>query len=172
MRPAARSPLLLAAAVSAVVHGALVWTFYGGSLRPQSARLYELQLSPGFAVTPGAGASARERMPDPDPAAPPAAPHGESGASGALTRSISDLTLSIPYPQLARSMNLEGRALIHCQLAPDGRVLDAHVAESSGHRVLDQAALRAVRAWRFPAAAPQNLAIPIEFRLRPRGAAL
>lgn len=168
MRRAARFRLPIAVAVSAGLHGAALWLLFAEGLTPQSERLYELQLSPGYAVTPNAGANARAGQGDTDS---PATQRGASGANGALTRNISDLMLSIPYPALARSMNLEGGALIHCRLAPDGRVLEAQLAESSGHRVLDEAALRAVRAWRFPAGAPENLAIPIVFRLQAAGAA-
>lgn len=155
--------LALAVAVSVALHAAALWLLFADRLAPQSDRLYELQLSPGFAVTPNAGGNARTTDGDPASAAKSA---GASGSSGALTRNISDLMLSIPYPALARSMNLEGRTLIHCRLTPDGRVLEAHIAETSGHRVLDEAAVRAVRAWRFPVGAPEQLAIPIEFRLQ------
>lgn len=168
MRRSAGFRLSLAIALSAGLHGAALWIVFAERLSSPGDRLYELMLSPGFAVTPNAGASARTGAGDSESPAPRS---GASGASGALTRSISDLKLSIPYPALARSMNLEGRTLIFCRLAADGQVLEAHVAEGSGHRVLDEAALRAVRAWRFPAGAPEKLAVPIEFRLQATGGA-
>ena len=49
----------------------------------------------------------------------------------------------------------------------DGRVTAARVEQGSGHRLLDDAALRAVRSLRsLPADAPREALLPVRFRLR------
>ena len=48
-----------------------------------------------------------------------------------------------------------------------GRVTAARVEQGSGHRILDDAALRAVRSLRsLPADAPREALLPVRFRLR------
>lgn len=76
-----------------------------------------------------------------------------------------------PYPRLARRRGLEGLTVLLLQVAADGRVTSARVAESSGHAILDEAALAAVRAWRLTPATEDGRAIadtirvPMRFRL-------
>lgn len=76
-----------------------------------------------------------------------------------------------PYPGVARRRGWEGKVTLDVSVGPDGRVADVRVVRSAGHRVLDKAAVEAVRAWRF---APAHLAgvalastvrVPIVFRL-------
>jgi protein TonB len=57
------------------------------------------------------------------------------------------------YPKDALDRGLEGEVSIAVSVAGDGSVSSASVAHSSGHDILDQAAVRAVkRDWRFLAA--------------------
>ena len=84
-------------------------------------------------------------------------------------------TLSAPapaYPGEALRQGLSGTVELEILVGIDGRPLDARVVRSSGHRVLDQAARRAVlRYWTFHPAmrggqAVQALGrVPIEFKL-------
>jgi periplasmic protein TonB len=53
------------------------------------------------------------------------------------------------YPALARRKGWEGMVMVRVEVGADGRVESAHVARGSGYGVLDQAAVRAVRGWRF-----------------------
>ncbi len=53
------------------------------------------------------------------------------------------------YPPRAHAENLEGRVVLSLEIDLDGRVRSVEVASSSGHAILDAAAVRAVRAWRF-----------------------
>jgi protein TonB len=77
-----------------------------------------------------------------------------------------------PYPRIARKRGWEGEVLLWVQVSDIGRVLDARLERSSGHKVLDRTALEAVRRWRFtPArlgATPieGEVRIPIRFELR------
>lgn len=76
------------------------------------------------------------------------------------------------YPDLARKRNQEGIARIRCQVNAGGMVTDASLAQSSGHKLLDEAALKTVRKWRFKPAMSNGTAVggtvvvPVEFRLR------
>lgn len=54
------------------------------------------------------------------------------------------------YPMSAIRQEWQGRILLRLRIGPDGRVLAAEVLTSSGHPVLDQAAVQtALREWRF-----------------------
>lgn len=71
------------------------------------------------------------------------------------------------YPQEAIARGLEGQVLVFLILDSEGQVAASRVEESSGHRILDDAALRAVRALRaLPADAPRETLLPVSFRLR------
>ncbi len=71
------------------------------------------------------------------------------------------------YPKAAVDMQIEGEALIEVEVAADGSVLKLHLARSSGSKLLDRAALAAVRKWRFTRVAGV-IQIPILFTLRDR----
>ncbi|MHB8811592.1 MAG: energy transducer TonB [Desulfobulbaceae bacterium] len=53
------------------------------------------------------------------------------------------------YPVLARKRGWQGRVLLAVAVGSDGSVQEVRVHSGSGHELLDEAALRAVRAWRF-----------------------
>lgn len=75
------------------------------------------------------------------------------------------------YPALARRLREEGRVLLRVFVTAEGRAGSVEVAKSSGHARLDEAALEAVRRWRFvpakrgdePVAA--SVFVPIAFSL-------
>lgn len=79
-----------------------------------------------------------------------------------------------PYPLVARRRGLQGTVRLEVLVGRDGRVRDLKLAESSGHADLDDAALRAVRDWRFvparrggePVDAP--VIVPVRFQIGPR----
>ena len=71
------------------------------------------------------------------------------------------------YPQEAIARGLEGEVLVLIIISEDGQVTAARVEQGSGHRILDDAALRAVRSLRsLPADAPREALLPVRFRLR------
>jgi protein TonB len=77
------------------------------------------------------------------------------------------------YPLAARRAHLEGVVQLRVTLLPDGRLVDARVAQSSGHSVLDQAALDLLaHAAPLPAAFGGTrterieLELPIVYRMR------
>ncbi|MGF1616107.1 MAG: energy transducer TonB [Gammaproteobacteria bacterium] len=79
------------------------------------------------------------------------------------------------YPALARRRGYEGHVLIQAGIQADGRTGQVEVKQSSGHRVLDEAAVATVKDWRFlPArragqAVSTTVDIPIRFRLDDEG---
>jgi len=61
------------------------------------------------------------------------------------------------YPESARSRRTEGRVTVRFTITPEGRVTGIQMVKSSGHALLDQAALNTVKeASPFPRA-PSNL---------------
>jgi len=53
------------------------------------------------------------------------------------------------YPKRAQKEGWQGRVLMEVAVRPDGNVEEVKVKESSGHPLLDQAAIAAVQGWRF-----------------------
>jgi protein TonB len=71
------------------------------------------------------------------------------------------------YPAEAIARGFEGEVLVLIIIDESGRVTAARVEQGSGHRILDDAALRAVRSLRsLPADAPREALLPVRFRLR------
>lgn len=71
------------------------------------------------------------------------------------------------YPAEAIARGIEGEALVLLILDSGGQVSAARIEQSSGYRILDDAALRAVRALHsLPAEAPRETLLPVRFRLR------
>lgn len=71
------------------------------------------------------------------------------------------------YPEEAIRLGLQGEALVRLMLDEHGKVFAARIEESSGHELLDQAALQAVRRLRtLPSDAPTESLLPVRFRLR------
>jgi protein TonB len=74
------------------------------------------------------------------------------------------------YPALSKRLREEGTVLLRVNLDAQGIVLDINIEKSSGLQRLDQAALEAVKQWRFvPAkrgqvAIPSSALVPIEFK--------
>ena len=79
------------------------------------------------------------------------------------------------YPLAARRRGIEGTVVIRAQVLEDGNCHHASLRKSSGHDMLDQAALAAVKAWRFIPArrGTQTISawieVPITFRLNNHG---
>jgi protein TonB len=103
--------------------------------------------------------------------APVAGPNSVSADEGVQT-------LSNPaprYPQLARGRGHEGTVLVEAVVDERGVPTGVRIKESSGHSLLDEAAVAAVKKWRFlPArsggkAVAARVVAPIEFRLLKSG---
>ena len=75
------------------------------------------------------------------------------------------------YPPFARRRGLEGRTILEVEVLEDGSPGDLRVVSSSGHALLDRAALAAVKKWAFRPARRGGRAvralvrIPVRFQL-------
>jgi TonB family protein len=80
-----------------------------------------------------------------------------------ITRQVKSKVQPV-YPDLARKMNLSGSVKVQVVVAPNGSVKEAKVV--GGHPVLANAALDAVRKWRFEPAAGESSGI-VNFKFEP-----
>lgn len=119
-------------------------------------------------------------QPDPEPAAEPASPpaavqsvptvsrHKEAPRElkgKALDTALAALAREDFYPREAIERGIEGRVVLLLTLTDAGTVAAAEVASTSGHPVLDAAALKAAgRIGALPGGRHQVL-LPVEFRL-------
>ena len=70
------------------------------------------------------------------------------------------------YPKAAILQGLEGTAEVMIFLDAEGKVLAARLEATSGHAILDEAALKVARALKtLPRGAPTEIVLPIVFRL-------
>ena len=75
------------------------------------------------------------------------------------------------YPFAARRMGLQGRVVLNVEVLAEGMCGQANVHQSSGHEMLDNAALQTVKTWKFIPARQAGQAItkwfkiPIQFSL-------
>lgn len=63
------------------------------------------------------------------------------------------------YPPIAQRLNQEGEVTVQFHISADGSVSDPSVVQSSGHDLLDQAALRCVPSWRYKPAMANGAAV-------------
>ncbi len=90
-------------------------------------------------------------------------------------RRVSDaayLNNPIPsYPPIARRTGVQGKALLRVHVSTEGIAIEVQLHQSSGSSALDEAALEAVRKWRFVPAKQGTepvvawVLVPIDFRL-------
>ena len=73
------------------------------------------------------------------------------------------------YPPVARRRGYEGKVMLFVEVLIDGTVGDLKVRETSGHSMLDRAAVRTVRKWKFEPALREGrplsmwVEVPIRF---------
>lgn len=142
---------------------------------PQPVLQARLQTAPPIALPEPVPLSLPE---PPKPAARkhrPSVPEARTPKTAAATDWASEVRKQIQsldrrglfYPEEAIARGLQGEALVLLILDESGNVVAARLERSSGHAILDEAALRAVRSLRsLPAAAPREAELPVRFRLR------
>lgn len=131
--------------------------------------------------------SARPAPVEPDgnskPAAAPPTSAAAESRSGPAGEAFSEPVFSAaylnnpppPYPMAARRRGIGGVVLLRAEVSPDGRCLQAKVVKGSGFGPLDEAALEAVKKWRFAPAKRGGQAvsawveIPVNFKLEGEG---
>lgn len=102
-----------------------------------------------------------------------AAAQAQQGALPIDLRVVDWLARYSNYPLAARRARIEGVVQLRVTLLPDGRLIDARIERSSGHALLDQAALDLLaHAARLPEdfgsarSAQIELQLPIVYRMR------
>jgi protein TonB len=91
-------------------------------------------------------------------------PRNLSGSS--LRRAQSALSEHLYYPPQAVALGLEGDVILLLNLSDTGQLLSASIARSSGHAILDQAALDAARRIGALPGNPRQTLFPVNFRLQ------
>lgn len=93
-----------------------------------------------------------------------------SAVAGSAAKAFGDNRKPV-YPAYARRRGIEGRVVLDVVVAANGKAKDISVAQSSRYAILDEAALEAVRKWRFHPARENGrtiesrLKVPVTFRL-------
>ena len=180
------SRLLLALAISLALHASLLTP---DLLTPRVAapqrvalraqlRAAPQPLTPAAVAAPPAETLLKNTLADKDapPAAkPPAAtvakPATPARASKDATRrdvnrAQRKLSEHLFYPPDALARGIEGEVRLLVRLTPDGRVFDVSVAASSGHAILDNAAIRAAYAMGALPGGARELILPVVFQLQ------
>ena len=120
-----------------------------------------------IAARPAAPARRLLAAPGPGPAAQPrdSVPRGLAGE--AARSAYSQISRALLYPREAIEQGIEGEATVLLFLDASGNAIAARLETSSGHALLDDAALRAARTLRtLPDSAPREALLPVRFRLR------
>lgn len=105
-------------------------------------------------------------------APPPAAPSKLRAAAKQAVRDVQraqrKLSKELFYPPEAVARGLEGDVWLLLKLNDDGEILDVTIATSSGHAILDNAAIKAAYAMgRQEGARAKEIIVPAHFRLVP-----
>jgi len=88
-------------------------------------------------------------------------------AGEAARQANTQMARELLYPPEAIARGLEGEALVMLFLDASGNAVAARLEASSGHALLDDAAVRAARTLRaLPAGTPREALLPVRFRLR------
>lgn len=89
------------------------------------------------------------------------------GSPSGVAKAIAIYAPKPDYPAEARARHLTGSGIVLLDVdVPSGRVTDARMLQSMGHKILDDAALDAFRKWRFqPGKAAPHIKIPIRYSI-------
>lgn len=166
-----------ALAISLLLHAAVLW-WNVIELRPPPTPRLQASLQP---LTPPGPASDEPLLKntlssDPSPAAATAPPRPATAPAAATTRAVArrqieaaqrKLSQHLYYPPEAVARGIEGEVRLLVRLADDGSIIDVQLAASSGHAILDQAAVKAAYAMgRANWAQSRELILPVIFRLQ------
>lgn len=96
----------------------------------------------------------------PTPVAPVARPSASAAAADLSTTMVS--ATPPQYPLASRRLKEEGTVVLLLRVGPDGKVADIRVSRSSGHDRLDNAALSAVKKWRWAPTLRGGQPVPVQ----------
>jgi len=132
--------------------------------KPRPAMKAAPKPAPKALEQPPAAASPEAVPAPPSPPAP--APVTPASASAAYLKNPAP-----EYPSLAQRRGWEGTVLLRVQVLPSGSPGTIEIQKSSGRQALDEAALAAVKRWRFVPAKQGDVAqvgwvsVPIDFKI-------
>lgn len=109
-------------------------------------------------------AESLDSAPAADPG-PPADTQPKPMRGGTLRRAQGALSKHLFYPPEAVRRGLEGEVVLLLMLDAGGHVQNAEIARSSGHALLDEAALDAARRMGALPGNPRQTLFPVSFRL-------
>jgi len=158
-------PLHLALLLSLILHVLLVVapTWLAAKQAPLPAPGIEARLLPApapDAIAEAVSTEAKNTGAEPHPV-PPRSLRGAS-----LRHAQAALSKHLFYPPQAVAQGLEGDVILLLSLTDDGHLVSAAVARSSGHAILDQAALDAARHIGVLPGNPRQTLFPVSFRLQ------
>lgn len=161
-------PIYVALLLSLILHAAvfIAPAWLAGQARAPKLPSIEARLIPlPEARTGGDAVSTEASSSGPDTVTPrPTPPQRLQG--GALRRAQTALSQHLFYPPEAVARGLEGEVILLLTLTETGQLAKAEIARSSGHALLDQAALAAAQQLgALPGNSRQTL-FPVSFRLR------
>lgn len=134
--------------------------------RPKTRRIIKQRTPVKPRPTPTPPQPAKPVVAAPTPVAAPE-PYAEPNYGAAYLHNPPPL-----YPLMARRRGISGRVVIEAEVTADGRCGAVRVLHSSGHEILDDTALAAVKRWRFVPATRNGhpvtatVAIPVNFKLQ------
>lgn len=73
---------------------------------------------------------------------------------------------NLVYPLEARRARAQGTTLLEVVVAPNGKPASVKIKDSTGHDVLDKAAIEWVKKWLWPPGEIRYYFVPIEFQLK------
>lgn len=139
---------------------------------PPTERSVTVPEEPPVAQEPAPAPAPPQPAPPPVAAAPSPAPPAPAPAptpAPPVAPPISDAAhLNNPapvYPTRSRRLGEEGRVVLEVLILPNGRVGEIKVKQTSGYAALDEAALEAVRRWKFVPAKRGDEPIPYRYEL-------
>lgn len=159
-------PLYLALLLSFALHAALIVAPDWLTAKQRQAPAASIEARLVVTATPVTMADAVSTETPSAAVSPPPAIPPNTLQGGALSRAQAALSQHLFYPPQAIALGLEGEVVLLLTLADSGRVVSAAVARSSGHALLDQAALDAAQRIGALPGNPRQTLFPVSFRLR------
>ena len=153
--------LLLSLALHAAVIVAPIWLAVRPPLPQAGIEARLVPAPPPAAAAETVSTEAGDSTANPQPPLPPRSLQGSS-----LRRAQAALSAHLFYPPEAIAQGLEGEVILLLVLADGGKLISATVARSSGHALLDQAALDAARRIGALPGNPRQTLFPVRFRLQ------
>ena len=140
----------------------------------------EIQKAPDFAPFEPFKPSPPQQSTPPANTSSPSAPANASSAAESNAQPFTEANFKAnyahnpkpDYPAIAKSRGWQGKVLLRVKVSVEGLSDSVTVEKSSDHEILDDAAIEAVKKWRFVPAkrgdtpVASSVIVPIDFKLR------